>query len=58
MVLQESLFVLQGSWRHANVVEEHSQRSLTLLLILLRELQTQLPILLRVSMNLREAFTP
>jgi hypothetical protein len=29
-VLKRNLFILQASWRHANVVEEYSQRTMGL----------------------------
>jgi hypothetical protein len=44
-VLRESLFVLQASWRYMMLLKN-----------ILRELWTQLPILLGDSVNLQEGF--
>jgi hypothetical protein len=52
IVLREILFILQASCRHANIVEEYSQKTADSVAILLREPQTQLPILLEDSKNL------
>ncbi len=59
-VLRESLFVLQASWRRANVVEKHSWRTVASSPIIHRELGTQLPKKdsFLETMNLGEGFTP
>jgi hypothetical protein len=58
MVLKGILFMLQASGRHAYVVVEYSQRTMTQLAILLQELWIQLPSLLGESKYLQEVFTP